>query len=145
MPDMWYEPEVYVQLDEGAYMPERQHPTDAGADIRTPYAFVLPAKSARTVDTGVHVQLPPRTKCDVRSKSGLHINHDIITDGLVDEGFSGSIKVRLHNLGPVPYHFHKGDKIAQIVVTPVWYADFRQVDAVVGGERGDAGYGSTGR
>ena len=136
---------VKVSLDSGAFMPERAHSTDAGADIRTPTDFTLPACGSVTVDTGVHVQLPSMTKCDIRSKSGLNIKCDIITEGLVDEGFSGSIKVRMHNLSDKEYHFERGDKITQIVVTPVYYPEFEQVAIVEGGERGDAGYGSTGR
>lgn len=137
--------DVLVELDPGAFMPERAHHTDAGADLRTPIAFDVPAKGSYTVDTGVHLQIPTNTKCDVRSKSGLNLNHDIITQGLIDEGFSGSIKVRLHNLGDEDYHFERGDKITQIVVTPVFFPKFHKVLSVQGGDRGDAGYGSTGR
>lgn len=136
---------VRVQLDDYGIMPERAHSTDAGADIRTPVAFVLPAKSSHSVRTGVHIELPPLTKCDIRSKSGLNVNHDIISEGLIDEGFSGEIVVRLHNLGDQPHAFERGDKITQIVVTPVYYPDFEQVEQVQGGERGENGYGSTGR
>lgn len=136
---------VRVQLDDYGIMPERAHDTDAGADIRTPEAFVLPARGSHSVRTGVHIELPPLTKCDIRSKSGLNVNHDIITTGLIDEGFSGEIVVRLHNLGELPHVFKRGDKITQIVVTPVYYPEFEQVDKVQGGERGDNGYGSTGR
>ena len=136
---------VLVSLDSGAFMPERAHDTDAGADLRTPHEFVLPAMGSVTVDTGVHVQLPSMTKCDIRSKSGLNIKCDIITTGLVDEGYSGEIKVRLHNLSDKEYHFERGDKITQLVVTPVYYPEFEQVEMVEGGARGSDGFGSTGR
>ena len=137
--------QMKVKLDRGAYLPERAHATDAGADIRTPVSFVLAARSSHTVNTGVHIQIPSNTKCDIRSKSGLNINHDIISEGLIDEGFSGEIRVRLHNLSDEPYTFNRGDKITQIVVTPVYYPEFEKVEAVEGGERGEAGIGSTGR
>ena len=136
---------VRVQLDDYGIMPERAHDTDAGADIFTPVAFVLPAHGSYTVKTGVHIELPPLTKCDVRSKSGLNRDHDIISDGLIDDGFSGEIEIRLHNLGDHPHAFERGDKITQIVVTPVYYPDFEQVEKVQGGERGECGHGSTGR
>lgn len=137
--------QLKVQLDHGAFLPERAHDTDAGADIRTPESFTLAPWGSYTVDTGVHIELPPNTKCDIRSKSGLNTNHDIISEGLIDEGFTGSIRVRLHNLSGKPYGFERGDKITQIVVTPVLYPDVVQVDAVTGGARGNNGYGSTGR
>lgn len=136
--------QLKVQLDEGAFLPERAHATDAGADIRTPVAFTLQPWGSFTVNTGIHIELPPNTKCDVRSKSGLNTKHDIISEGLIDEGFSGEIRVRLHNLSGKPYGFERGDKITQLVVTPVLYPDIVQVDTVQGGERGNAGFGSTG-
>lgn len=136
---------VLVSLDSGAIMPERAHSTDAGADIFAPKEFTLPALGSFTVDTGVHIQLPSMTKCDIRSKSGLNSKCDIITTGLVDEGYSGEIRVHMHNLSDKEYHFERGDKITQIVVTPVFYPEFEQVEQVEGGERGDNGHGSTGR
>lgn len=136
---------VMVQLDDGAFMPERAHDTDAGADIRTPESFMLHGRGSHTVNTGVHIQLPPHTKCDIRSKSGMNTNHDIISEGLIDEGFSGAIRVRLHNLSDDDYYFNAGDKITQLVVTPVYYPEFEQVDEVQGGERGENGFGSSGR
>jgi len=138
-------PVVKVQLDDGAFMPVRAHDTDAGADIFSPTCFRVPARGSYTVRTGVHVQLPPNTKCDIRSKSGLNIRDNIITDGLVDEGYSGEIMVKLYNMGDLPKQFNRGDKITQIVITPVLYTRFEQVEIVQGGERGDGGFGSTGR
>lgn len=137
--------QLKVQLDKGAFLPERAHATDAGLDIRTPERFKLDPWGSHTVNTGVHIELPPNTKADIRSKSGLNTNHDIISEGLIDEGFSGEIRVRLHNVSGKPYGFERGDKITQLVVTPVYYPDVVQVEQVHGGERGVNGYGSTGR
>lgn len=137
--------QVKVKLDAGAFLPERAHPTDAGADIRTPVNVTLPPWGSATVDTGVHVELPHGTVCMIKSKSGLNTNHDIISEGVVDEGFSGGIRVRLHNLSDKPYGFMRGDKITQLVVMPVLYPEIVEADEVRGGERGDGGFGSTGR
>lgn len=104
-------PTINVKLDEGAYMPERAHDADAGADLRTWYAFTLPAHGSYTVHTGVHMELPPNTAGMIKSKSGLNVKHDIITTGVNDEGFTGEIYVRLHNLSDKPYEFRAGDKI----------------------------------
>ena len=138
-------PTISVQLDEGAYLPERAHGTDAGADLRCREGFIIPAHGSADVDTGVHVELPPHAKAEVKSKSGLWINHCIITTGLVDEGFSGTIRVRLANLGDEDYTFAAGEKVTQLCVSPVLYPTYRQADEIKGGERGNAGYGSTGR
>ena len=138
-------PTIRVKLDEGAWIPERAHDTDAGADIRCREGFTVPAHGFTTIDTGVHVELPPRTKCEVKAKSGLWTNHGIITTGLIDEGFTGTIRVGLANLSDRDYTFEAGDKVTQLCVSSVCYPTYKQVDEIRGGARGSNGYGSTGR
>lgn len=136
--------QMSVSLDDGAFMPERAHETDAGLDLKTPKAFTLFSWSSATVDTGVHVQLPPSTCGLLVSKSGLNVNCGINSTGLIDEGYSGSIKVRLYNHDEKPRKFEVGDKISQLVILPCLYA--RPVEGdVIGGDRGSEGFGSTGR
>jgi len=136
---------VKIKLDKNAYMPKRAHATDAGADIRTPKAFVLPAHCSKVVHTGVHIETPPNCVTMVKSKSGLYIKNGITVTGVIDEGFTGEVVVKLINHGPHDMPFAVGDKIAQLVIMPVFYPEFEQVDEIEGGERGDNGYGSTGR
>lgn len=81
----------------------------------------------------------------LKSKSGLNLNRNITTEGVIDEGFTGEIIVKLYNHGPFTEEFAKGDKITQLVILPVLYPSYEQVDEISGGERGDNGYGSTGR
>ena len=138
-------PHVGVVLDDGAKMPRREHETDAGADLFTPKSFTLPAHGEHTVDTGVHIELPPNSCAEVMPKSGLNVRHSIVGWGLVDEGYTGSIRVKLYNLGDKAYRFEAGEKIAQLVVRPVQYADFFSAERIRGGARGDAGFGSTGK
>lgn len=134
-----------VKLDEGAFLPERAHATDAGADIRTPKGFVLSAHSSATIHTGVHIQLPDGMVGILKSKSGLNVNHDVIGEGVIDQGYDGEIVVKLYNLGHKPHCFQAGDKIIQLLVVPVLYCRFEQVSEIDGGERGSEGFGSTGR
>lgn len=136
---------VNVKLDKNAYMPKREHPTDAGADIRTPKFFSMPPHTSKVVHTGIHIETPPNCVTMVKSKSGLYIKYGITTTGVVDEGFTGEVIVKLFNHGPQTVDFAAGDKIAQLVIMPVLYPEFEQVDEILGGERGDDGYGSTGR
>ena len=134
-----------VQLDEGAFLPIREHSTDGGLDLKSPIdCYIQPGDSA-AIDTGVHVQLPPNTTGEVVCKSGLNVNNGLICSGLIDEGYSGSIVIKLYNLGKEPYYIKAGDKIAQLVIRPVLYLSPVQVDKIEGGERGDNGFGSTGR
>ena len=133
-----------VKLD-GAFVPERAHATDAGLDLRTPVDAVVPARGSVVIDTGVHVQLPHGTRGDIVSKSGLNVKHDIISTGLIDEGYTGSIMVKLYNLGDTDYAFKAGDKISQLVVSECLYPLVNVVTEINGGERGNGGFGSTGR
>ena len=85
--------ELNVKLDQLAYLPERAHPTDAGLDLRTPHdVLVMPGVGA-VVDTGVHIQLPPNTVGMLKSKSGLNVKHGIVSEGVIDEGYTGTILV----------------------------------------------------
>lgn len=134
-----------VMLDNGAYMPSRSHSTDAGLDLRTPKAVTVPAYGSVIVDTGVHVALPRGCAGLLVSKSGLNVRHDITSTGLIDEGYTGSIVVKLYNHGGGDYRLAAGDKITQLVVIPVVCESLEQVSAFNRTERGDNGFGSTGR
>ena len=138
-------PEIRVVLDEGAYLPERAHDTDAGADLRTPVAFTVPARGSAVVRTGVHVETPANCVAMVKGKSGLNIRRGITCDGVIDEGFTGEVVVRLYNHARTPHSFERGDKITQLVVMPVLYPADVESGSISGGEPGDAGCGSTGR
>ena len=137
-----------IKLDKGAYPLERAHPTDAGLDIRTPVAFDLYPGHSITINTGVHIELPPMTCGLLVSKSGLNVKDGITSTGLIDEGYTGEIIVKLYNNDPItaPYgrHFHRGAKISQLVVIPCAYPEVEIVDEIAGGPRGDDGFGSTG-
>lgn len=137
--------QVRVKLDEGAFLPVRAHETDAGADIMSPKGFVLSGKASAVIHTGVHVQLPDGTAGILKSKSGLNVKHNIIGEGVIDQGYDGEIVVKLYNLGNTPHAFKAGDKIIQLLIVPVVYCGFEQVDAIESGERGSGGFGSTGR
>lgn len=134
-----------ILLDEGAYMPSRGHEADAGLDLRTPKAVTVPAYGSVAVDTGVHVALPRGCAGLLVSKSGLNVKHDITSTGLIDEEYTGSIVVKLYNHGGGDHVFEAGDKITQLVVIPVIRESLEQVSAFKPTERGDDGFGSTGR
>lgn len=83
--------ELNVKLDPLAYLPERAHPTDAGLDLRTPHdVLVMPGVGA-VVNTGVHIQLPPGTVGMLKSKSGLNVKYGVVSEGVIDEGYTGTI------------------------------------------------------
>ena len=138
--------EIKVQLDENAIMPTRAHSWDAGLDLYTPVDCHVCFMESKVIDTGVHVEIPEGYVGLVKSKSGLMMNNALTTDGVVDAGYSGSIKVRMFNHHWAEcYDFAAGDKIAQLLIVPCETPETKLVDNVDAGERGDNGFGSTGR
>lgn len=133
-----------VMLDEGAFMPEFAHKTDAGADLRSPVDVVIPARGSAVIDTGIHVEIPEGFTGFLKSKSGLNVKHNLIGEGVIDSGYQGSIRVKLYNMGNEYYSIKKGDKIIQLVILPCAYCDFVEVNKFAETERGYGGFGSTG-
>lgn len=139
---------INVALDEGAIAPTRAHETDAGLDLYLPSnhePVVLRRGDSLVIDTGVHIEIPSGCFGQIASKSGLNVNFGILSTGVIDAGYTGSIRVKLYNLGLNDYRFEAGDKISQILILPVLLWGVEIVDKIGGGERGDNGFGSTGR
>lgn len=134
-----------IKLDKGALIPLRAHETDAGADLRSPIDTVVPARGSRVIDTGVHIQLPHGCVGMLKSKSGLNVKYGITSEGVIDEGYTGAIKVKLYNHSDEPYVLSRGDKITQLVILPCEYVKFDLVDYLDDSERGGDGFGSTGK
>lgn len=126
-------------------MPMRAHDTDAGADLRSPIGAVVPARGSSVIDTGVHIQLPHGYVGMLKSKSGLNVKYDITSEGVIDEGYTGPIKVKLYNNSYSPYFIDRGDKITQLVIVPCEYVSFELVEGLDDSERGGNGFGSTGK
>lgn len=135
-----------IYVEKGAYAPNRAHKTDAGLDIRSRETRLVKAHGGALLRTGLHVQLPHGTAGLLVSKSGLNVNHGITSTGLIDEGYTGEIMVKLYNHSDENYLVHTGDKISQLVVIPVFYEDIHFVDSLdENTERGDKGFGSSGK
>lgn len=134
-----------IKLDAGAYMPERAHPLDAGLDILARETKEVPAGGHAVFDTGVHMEIAPGFAGLLMSKSGLNVNYSITSEGVIDAGYTGSIKVKLYNHGDLPYQVRAGDKISQLLIVPVAYPEIELVEDLQTTERGDSGFGSTGR
>lgn len=135
-----------IMLDRGAYMPTKAHKDDAGFDLRTPVSVLVPARGSTTIDTGVHIELPKKTTGFLKSKSGLNIKYGIVSEGVVDVGYTGSIRVKLYNHSDTEYMFLKGDKITQLVILPIVIPKkLKLVEKLKERDRGNNGFGSSGR
>lgn len=137
-----------IILDEGATKPRKAHDSDAGFDLFSREDAVIKARSYKIFDTGVHINILPGYVGFIKSKSGLNVKHSIVSEGVVDAGYTGSIIVKLYNHGTDDYVVMKGDKISQIVFLELPVIELGQVfeeNFGVYTERGTAGFGSTGR
>lgn len=142
-----------VALDAFAYPLTKGHETDAGFDIRLPsdkgkqkVSFFKPL----IVDTGVYVDIPEGYVGFLKSKSGLNVKSAINGEGVIDAGYTGSIKVKLYrNSFFGKKVFEPGDKIIQLVILPIPKVEIDYVDSVdkfdAVGSRKTGGFGSTGR
>lgn len=134
-----------IMYDKCAYKVNRAHSTDAGIDIRSSESSYVMACGSHVFHTGVHVELPHGTAGLLVSKSGLNTKHGITSTGLIDDGYTGEIMVKLYNNSDSDYFVRAGDKISQLVVIPVLYEDVEEVEHLTEGtERGANGFGSTG-
>jgi len=103
---------------------------------------------AVAVPTGFAIAVPPGYEAQVRSRSGLALKHNIIipnAPGTIDSDYRGEVKILMLNVGNEPFTIHRGDRIAQLVISPVVRADWKLVDELPGTERGAGGFGSTGK
>lgn len=132
------------------YLPQYETEGAAGMDLRACLAnpLMLAAGERKRVPTGIALQLPnSQVVALVYARSGLAWRHGIGLPngvGVIDSDYTGEIMVLLTNFSDEPYTIHPGDRIAQIVFTPVHLATLVQVEAFRATERGDQGFGSTG-
>lgn len=130
--------------ERAAKAPSRAHSTDAGLDLYAMHGGLVRAHQAATFHTGVHVELPTGTAGILMPKSGMMTHHDLLTFGIVDEGYTGEVLVHIFNCGGEDYSVRPGDKVSQMLIVPVLYEPVEIVDEITGGERGANGFGSTG-
>lgn len=128
------------------YGPVRGHDLDAGLDLRTPIDVTIPAHGSEKVDLGIHFEIPEGWFGKLESKSGLNVMNKIFCGGgVIDSGFTGSIQCRLYNYGDEDYTFKAGEKFVQIIFLPISTPKLNLVTEFDSYERGDSGYGSTGK
>lgn len=129
-------------------MPAYAHQGDAGMDVRSVEDLTIPCGGRALVRTGLVMELPPDAEAQVRPRSGLALKFGVTvlnSPGTIDSGYRGEVGVILANFGDAPFVVRKGDRIAQIVISHVVRAEITEADSVDSSERGEGGFGSTGR
>lgn len=131
-------------------LPEYATPHSAGVDLRAAVTedLTLAPGERRLVPTGLRLALPDGYEAQVRPRSGLAARHGIgmvNSPGTIDADYRGEIGVLLINWGQEPFIIRRGDRIAQMVVAPVTRVEWHEAAALPDTERGDGGFGHTGR
>lgn len=139
-----------VRLDPELPLPEYAKPGDAGIDLRAREAITLsPGGGRALIPTGIAVAIPQGYAGFVQPRSGLALKHGVTclnTPGLIDAGYRGELKVLLINTDPSePFEILRGERIAQLVIQAVEHVDFIEVEVLDESDRGQGGFGHTGR
>lgn len=99
------------------------------------------------IPTGLCVEIPSGFEAQVRPRSGLAAKHGVTvlnSPGTIDSDYRGEIGVILINLGAEPFHVNRGDRIAQLIFSPVTRVEWTEVESLADTVRGDGGFGHTG-
>ena len=129
-------------------LPEYATPASAGVDLRASEGCVIPPGGRALVPTGLRIALPEDYEAQIRPRSGLALRHGVTlpnSPGTIDADYRGEIGVILMNLGQEPFVVEPGDRIAQMIVAPVTRVAWSEAEELDATERGEGGFGSTGR
>jgi dUTP pyrophosphatase len=140
--------EMRVVADEGIELPAYKTAGAAGMDLCCAEDVSLEPMERRLVSTGLRIAIPEGYEGQVRPRSGLAIRHGLTmvnTPGTIDSDYRGEVGIILINLGQERVDLSKGERIAQLVICPVARAAVVRVDSLDETERGEGGFGSTGR
>lgn len=138
----------FKKLTESAVVPQYKSAEAAGMDLCADESVVVYRDNIKLIKTGIAIELPQGYEAQVRPRSGLALKHGITvlnSPGTVDSDYRGDISVMLINLGTEVFHVERGDRIAQLIITPVSKAEMIEVKELGSSERGEGGFGSTGK
>ena len=134
---------------EGLDLPSYETELAAGCDVRAAVTETLVLKPGERfmVPTGLAIALEPGWEAQMRPRSGLAAKHGITclnSPGTIDADYRGEVKAILINHGPEDFPINRGDRIGQMVISPVFQAHLEEVSSLDDTERGAGGFGSTG-
>ena len=143
-------PKFRIQkLSEHAILPRYAHgpAEDAGMDLHAVEDVSLAPGETKLVSTGLAIELPPGYEAQIRPRSGLALKYSITlpnSPATIDPGYRGELRVILLNLGRNSFEIHRGDRIAQMVISRYEAVEWEEGD-LAASARGAGGFGSSGR
>ena len=140
--------EVKIVNESENPLPKYKTKGAAGADLYANEEAIIPPGKMKKICSGIKVAIPDGFELQVRSRSGLaHDNQVFVLNspGTIDEDYRGLVGVLLFNAGEEDFEVKKGDRIAQAVLCPVYQAAYMEVDTLDKTDRGEGGFGHTGK
>ena len=143
----WYRPQIGIKkLSEDAIVPTRANDTDAGWDLYVPHDFLLPHETRALVPTDISMAIPTGYVGLIWDRSGVAVKKGVHRfAGVIDSGYRGEVKGCLWNSSEWDVHFRKGERIAQILFQAIPECDLIEVEELDTTERGEGGFGSSGK
>lgn len=146
----------FIKTHEDAVLPNPKHRLeysngankgDTGFDLTSVEEVLVPAKGSALVNTGLKLaSMPPNIWCAIAPRSGLGFKHGIQPHlGIIDNGYTGDLGVKLYNLSDVDYKVSKGDRVAQLIFYPLITPFAEWTDTADQTDRGENGFGSSGK
>ncbi len=131
-------------------LPAYSTPGSAGMDIRAAVKddFILHPGKIELIPTNLSVEIPEGYEIQVRPRSGLAVKHGIgilNSPGTIDSDYRGEIKIIMMNFSKEDFTIKRGERIAQLVLSKVYLADFTETDDLNESKRGEGGFGHTGQ
>ena len=140
-------PKIKIKkLSEDAIVPTRANESDAGWDLYVPHDFLLPHQSRALVPTHIAMAIPKGYVGLIWDRSGVAVKKGVHRfAGVIDSGYRGEVKVCLWNSSEWDVHFRKGERIAQILFQIITSCQLIEVEELDTTDRGEGGFGSSGK
>lgn len=132
------------KLSHDVFVPVRKSAAAAGYDLIAPKGGVL-SKGLSIVGIGIRIALPSGHYGRIACRSSLAAKNLSVEAGVIDNDYRGEIKVLLRNHSDEPYHYKRGERIAQLIVTPYAHGQVLVMDELNNTARGQGAFGSTGK
>lgn len=135
-----------LRLNDDSILPSRGTKHSAGLDLFSPLSIDVSPMERVLIKLNISIELPDGTYGHILPRSGLALKNGIhIGAGVVDSDYRGNVGVLLFNLSNEVFHVNKGDRIAQMVIKRYESLDVEEIFSNTDTERGNGGFGSTGR